>query len=123
MKDIIQTAIRFTLIGAVLASLAASGGAQAQDDVANGLIVGEMAGACRILSELMSSKEAKRLPGGAGFVVHFVNIEAARLGWTPHELFQRCTQAAAVYAEFTAEPTPASGPSTTAGFILAGPAR
>lgn len=123
MKDTTHSICRFTLIGSALAAaLSASGGAQAQNDVANGLIVGEMAGACRIMRQLVLSEEHKRLPGGDAFVFRFLGMEVERLGWTPAEFIERCKTAAAVYADLTAEPTPASGPSIAADAMLAGPA-
>lgn len=131
-KDTTHSIYRFTLIGAALAAaLAGSGGAQAQDDIANGMIVGDTAGACRIIKQLL---EPEKSPENSGFVVGIVDAEADRLGLTPRELFQRCSQAAALYAGFAAEPSafdvaqyfgpaapaaPSAKPAPTA--ILAGP--
>lgn len=61
------------------------------------LIAAKATGMCGAIKQMSAFQESTKMPGGDGFILRFLNTEAARLGKTLPEFLAQCKAAVDTY--------------------------
>ncbi|MCY1390149.1 hypothetical protein D3C76_589640 [compost metagenome] len=75
--------------------------AEPSDNMVKGILVSaKFSGGCSMIVQMATFQESTKMPGGDEFLLRFLNMEAARLGFTSKEYMEQCQQAAKVYQTY-----------------------